>query len=180
MLEQQLRDQMSLVGQRLGRLWLWRRLTWCWIGFAVLTLAWFGLGRPVDYLLGVLVGAAALTATGLSLLVSRYLELPNISLVFLAAVLLVAVRSSLGPALACAGLSFLTYNFFFIPPTWSLTIARQQDVLTLLFFLLMPYFPGNSMAFWLWSAAICLGIGLLHLAGLVQSWGALAGSPGLR
>lgn len=50
----------------------------------------------------------------------------------------------------------------------------------LLFFLLIPYFPGNSMTFWLWSAAICLGIGLLHLAGLVQAWGVLAGSPGLR
>ncbi|MDP3846642.1 MAG: sensor histidine kinase KdpD [Pseudomonas sp.] len=86
---------------------------------------------------------AALAATGLSLAVSRFLELPNISLVFLAAVLLVAVRSSLGPALACAGLSFLAYNFFFIPPTWSLTIARQQDVLTLLFFLLMAALTGN-------------------------------------
>ncbi|MDO9322383.1 MAG: DUF4118 domain-containing protein, partial [Pseudomonas sp.] len=86
---------------------------------------------------------AALAATGLSLAVSRYLELPNISLVFLSAVLLVAVRSSLGPALACAGLSFLAYNFFFIPPTWSLTIARQQDVLTLLFFLLMAALTGN-------------------------------------
>lgn len=42
-----------------------------------------------------------------------------------------------------------------------------------LFFLLMPYFPGNSLAFWLWSAAICLGIGLLHLAGLRQAWSSL-------
>lgn len=40
----------------------------------------------------------------------------------------------------------------------------------LLFFLLLPYFPGNSMTFWLWSAAICLGIGLLHLFGLRQAW----------
>ena len=40
----------------------------------------------------------------------------------------------------------------------------------LLFFLLMPYFPGNSLAFWLWSAGICLGIGLLHLVGLKQAW----------
>lgn len=50
----------------------------------------------------------------------------------------------------------------------------------LLFFVLIPHFPGNSMTFWLWSAAICLGMGLLHLAGLVRGWGALAGSPGLR
>ncbi len=63
MLEQQLRDQMSLVGQRLGRLWLWRRLTWCWIGFAALALAWWGLGRPLGFALGGFVGAAALTAT---------------------------------------------------------------------------------------------------------------------
>ena len=87
--------------------------------------------------------AAALVATGLSLAVSQVLALPNISLVFLAAVLLVAVRSSLGPALACAGLSFLAYNFFFIPPPWSLTVARHEDVLTLLFFLLMAALTGN-------------------------------------
>ena len=43
----------------------------------------------------------------------------------------------------------------------------------LLFFLLIPYFPGNSMSFWLWSAAICLGIGLLHLFGLRQAWPSL-------
>jgi hypothetical protein len=49
----------------------------------------------------------------------------------------------------------------------------------LLFFLLMPYFPGNSMTFWLWSAAICLGIGLLHLAGLLQAWDWLGGSQAL-
>ena len=63
MLEQQLRDQMSLVGQRLGRLWLWRRLAWCWIGFAALALVWWGLGRPFGFALGGIIGAAWLTAT---------------------------------------------------------------------------------------------------------------------
>jgi hypothetical protein len=32
------------------------------------------------------------------------------------------------------------------------------------------YFPGNSAAFWLWSSAICLVIGLVHLVGLWQAW----------
>ena len=63
MLEQQLRDQMSLVGQRLGRLWLWRQLTWCWIGFAALALVWWGVGRPFGFALGGIIGAAWLTAT---------------------------------------------------------------------------------------------------------------------
>ncbi|MDF3136291.1 DUF4118 domain-containing protein, partial [Pseudomonas extremaustralis] len=30
-----------------------------------------------------------------------------------------AVRSSLGPSLVCAALSFLTYDFLFIPPRFS-------------------------------------------------------------
>ncbi|WP_394558423.1 ATP-binding protein [Aquipseudomonas alcaligenes] len=93
-----------------------------------------------DYLLAPLATAvAASTALGLAQLV----QLPNISLVFLAAVLVVAVRSSLGPALLCAGLSFLAYNLLFIEPLLSLKIDRQQDVLTLLFFLLMAGLTGN-------------------------------------
>lgn len=93
-----------------------------------------------DYLLATVATACA---TLISLGLARVLELPNISLVFLAAVLLVAVRSSLGPALACSGLSFLAYNFLFIPPTLTMQIQRQEDVLTLLFFLLMAGLTGN-------------------------------------
>ncbi|WP_160286427.1 sensor histidine kinase [Pseudomonas knackmussii] len=100
-------------------------------------------GHWRDYVL------AALAAAGASALawgVSRLLELPNISLVFLAAVLLVAVRSSLWPALVCAVLSFLAYDFLFIPPHFSFAIQREEDVLTLLFFLLMAALTGNLAA----------------------------------
>lgn len=38
------------------------------------------------------------------------------------------------------------------------------------FVLLKPYFPGNSLSFWLISSAICLGLGLVHLVGLKQRW----------
>lgn len=31
--------------------------------------------------------------------------------------------------------------------------------------------PGRSMAFWLWSSSICMSIGVIHLAGLLQAWG---------
>lgn len=102
-----------------------------------LTLVWF------DYVLALV---ATLLASALAWAVSSVLPLPNISLVFLAAVLLVAVRSSLGPALACAALSFLTYDFLFIPPNFSFSIQREEDVLTLLFFLLMAALTGNLAA----------------------------------
>lgn len=101
------------------------------------SLVWF------DYALAVV---ATVLASALAWAVASALPLPNISLVFLAAVLLVAVRSSLGPALACAALSFLTYDFLFIPPTFSLSIQREEDVLTLLFFLLMAALTGNLAA----------------------------------
>ncbi|WP_434601412.1 sensor histidine kinase KdpD [Pseudomonas sp. Z4-7] len=96
-----------------------------------------------DYALAVV---ATLAASALAWGVSGLLALPNISLVFLMAVLLVAVRSSLGPALACAALSFLAYDFLFIPPNFSLTIQREEDVLTLVFFLLMAALTGNLAA----------------------------------
>jgi two-component system sensor histidine kinase KdpD len=90
--------------------------------------------------------AATVAASALAWAVASVLALPNISLVFLAAVLLVAVRSSLGPSLVCAALSFLAYDFLFIPPTFSLSIQREEDVLTLMFFLLMAALTGNLAA----------------------------------
>ena len=71
------------------------------------------------------------------------------------------MRSSLGPALACAALSFLAYDFLFIPPNFSFSIQREEDVLTLfpksfaffplllltlVFFLLMAALTGNLAA----------------------------------
>ena len=104
---------------------------------SVQSLVWFDYGLAV---------VATVLASALAWAVASVLPLPNISLVFLAAVLLVAVRSSLGPALACAALSFLTYDFLFIPPNFSFSIQREEDVLTLLFFLLMAALTGNLAA----------------------------------
>ena len=101
------------------------------------SLVWF------DYGLALL---ATVLASALAWGVSSVLALPNISMVFLAAVLLVAVRSSLGPALACAAMSFLAYDFLFIPPNFSFSIQREEDVLTLVFFLLMAALTGNLAA----------------------------------
>jgi two-component system sensor histidine kinase KdpD len=96
-----------------------------------------------DYALALV---TTLLASGVAWGVSLVMDLPNISLVFLASVLLVAVRSSLGPALASAGLSFLAYDILFMPPTFSLSIQREEDVLTLVFFLLMAGLTGNLAA----------------------------------
>lgn len=86
---------------------------------------------------------ATAVASLISFALLQLVALPNISLVFLGAVLVVAVRSALGPALLCAALSFFAYDFLFIEPVLSLKIARHQDVLTLLLFLLVATLTGN-------------------------------------
>lgn len=95
---------------------------------------------PLDYALALV---ATLLASVVAWGISQVLALPNISLVFLVAVLLVAVRSGFGPALCCALLSFAAYDLLFISPTFSLVVKDQADVLNLLFFLLMAALTGN-------------------------------------
>ncbi|MGO2012066.1 MAG: hypothetical protein ACTJH9_07055 [Pseudoalteromonas sp.] len=42
------------------------------------------------------------------------------------------------------------------------------------FVVLMPMFPENSIIFWLVSSAICLSIGMLYCVGTYQSWSKLS------
>ena len=62
------------------------------------------------------VGAAVLVG----MVATHYLALPDLSMIFLAAVLGCAVTVGQWPAIAAAFLSFLAYNFFFIPPIYTL------------------------------------------------------------
>ena len=38
------------------------------------------------------------------------------------------------------------------------------------FIVIVPYFPGNSMMFWVVSSSICLAIGIVHLVGITTAW----------
>jgi two-component system sensor histidine kinase KdpD len=74
---------------------------------------------------------------------SHFLKLPNLSMIFLAAVLFCAVTSGTTSAVAAAGLSFLAYNFFFIEPVYTFTIASPHELLALFFFLLVAVLTGG-------------------------------------
>ncbi|WP_397568399.1 hypothetical protein [Schlesneria sp. T3-172] len=71
MLEIQLRQQLSKVALRLGRLWMWRRLTWSWAAFAVLVALWAIAGRP--FVPGSVWFFAALLVATVVWIQSRYL-----------------------------------------------------------------------------------------------------------
>ena len=71
--------------------------------------------------------------------------LGNLSLIFLMAVLLVAIRFGLWPSVYTSLLSFFVYNFF-TEPHYTFLVERQEDVLTVVFFLVVAVIVGNLAA----------------------------------
>lgn len=83
--------------------------------------------------------AALLVAWGLY----TWLALADLSLLFLTAVLACAILASSYAALLSAVVGFLTFNFCFTAPHFSLAVADREQLLTLLFFLLIAVVVGK-------------------------------------
>lgn len=71
------------------------------------------------------------------------LPAPNLLLVFLTGVLIVATRTALFPALATAIISFLAYNFFFTEPRFSFSIRDSGEISSVFFFLVIAIIGGS-------------------------------------
>ena len=56
-------------------------------------------------------------------------------MVFLMAVLFSAISYGMWPAIFASALSFLAYNFFFIEPLYTFTVAQPHELLALVIFL---------------------------------------------
>jgi two-component system sensor histidine kinase KdpD len=74
------------------------------------------------------------------------LELANASMLYLAAVLLVAVYLGRGPAIFTAFSAFLTFNFFFTEPRLTFSVADPDEILALILFLLVAIVTGQLAA----------------------------------
>ncbi len=85
-------------------------------------------------------------ATAAAYIVWHLLPLPNISLVFVVAVLLAATLCGLGPSIYASFLSFLLYNFLFTEPIYTFTVFRQEELFTIIFFLFVAIVVGNLAA----------------------------------
>ena len=97
--------------------------------------------RP--YAIALVVIAAAL---GLGELIRPYFGVENVDLVFLTAVIGIAVRYGLWPSLFASLLSSLCYNFFFLPPLYTFTIADPTNVAALFFFTVVAVIVSNVAA----------------------------------
>ena len=70
----------------------------------------------------------------------------NTNLVFLTAVVGAAITTGLYPSLAAVLLSTLCYNFFFLPPLYTFTIADPNNVAALFFFTIVAVVVSNLTA----------------------------------
>ena len=89
---------------------------------------------------------AVAVAIAVAIVADRFLPLANLSLIFLMAVLFAAIRFGLWPSVYTSLLSFVAYNFFFTEPHHTFTVARREDVLTMIFFLVVAVIVGNLAA----------------------------------
>ncbi len=101
---------------------------------------------PTDvwpYLAGL---AATALALGLSEVVQRFFAVQTVELVFLTAIVVVAVRFGLYPSLAAVVMGSLCYNFFFLPPIYTFTIADPSNIAALFFFTVVAVLVSNLAA----------------------------------
>lgn len=89
--------------------------------------------------------ATAIIVLGFALafLADHYLSVANLALIFLTAVLTVAVRTRMSVAVYTAVVCFLGYNFFFTRPRHTLAIADADDVLAVVLFLVVALISGR-------------------------------------
>ncbi|MCJ2018745.1 sensor histidine kinase KdpD [Methylobacterium sp. E-065] len=90
--------------------------------------------------------AAIAAGLGAAILAQPYAGIENADLFLLTAVVAVAVRWGLGPALAAVVAASLSYNFFFLPPVYTLTIADPTNVAAFLLFTLVAVLVSNLAA----------------------------------
>jgi len=88
---------------------------------------------PRPYLMAL---AFVVIGLGAAELIQPIFGIENVDLVFLTAVVSVAVRFGLWPSLLASVAASLCYNFFFLPPVYTFTITDPTNVAAFFFFML--------------------------------------------
>jgi two-component system sensor histidine kinase KdpD len=99
--------------------------------------------RPQPYVLALLSVGAGL---GIGEAIQPWLGIENVDLVFLTMIVAIAVRYGLYPSLFASALASLCYNFFFLPPIYTFTIADPTNVAAFLLFIVVAVIVSNVAA----------------------------------
>ena len=85
-------------------------------------------------------------AVGVSELLWPWIGVQNTDLVFLTAVVVIAVRFGLWPSLLASVASALCYNFFFTEPYYTFSVADPRNVVAIVFFTIVAIVVSNVAA----------------------------------
>jgi two-component system sensor histidine kinase KdpD len=85
-------------------------------------------------------------ATGFGELIGNWIGVGNVDLIFLTAIVAVAVRLGLLPSLLASLASAVAYNFFFLPPIYTFTIADPANVVAFGLFTLVAIIVSGVAA----------------------------------
>lgn len=102
--------------------------------------------KELDWPQYAIAAAAVAVALVVGLLIQPSLGFESVDLVFLAAIVGVAVWLGLWPSVLASILASLAYNFFFIPPVHTFTIADPRNVWAFVFFAAMGIAISNVAA----------------------------------
>ena len=102
--------------------------------------------RPFDAIPYVAAIIAVAVALGIDELIKPIVGIENVDLVFMTAIVAVAVRYGLLPSLFASVVASLCYNFFFLPPIYTFTITDPTNVAAFLIFIVMAVLVSNVAA----------------------------------
>jgi two-component system sensor histidine kinase KdpD len=85
-------------------------------------------------------------ATGLGVLLRPWIGVENIDLIYLTAIVGIAVALGLWPSLFASLAASLLYNLLFLPPLYTFTIADPTNVAAFFFFIVMAVIVSNLAA----------------------------------
>jgi two-component system sensor histidine kinase KdpD len=97
----------------------------------------------IPYLVATLAVAIAL---GIDELIKPIVGVENVDLVFMTAIVALAVRYGLLPSLFASVIASLCYNFFFLPPIYTFTITDPTNVAAFVIFIVMAVLVSNVAA----------------------------------
>jgi two-component system, OmpR family, sensor histidine kinase KdpD len=95
---------------------------------------------PLPYLVAL---AAVAGALGVGLLLQPLFGIENVDLIFLTAIVGIAVRYGLWPSLAASVVASLCYNFFFMAPLYTFTITDPTNVAAFVLFAVLGIVVSN-------------------------------------
>jgi len=99
--------------------------------------------KPSIFWLGFAAAIAAVAVTiGVGVVIERWLNIPNMAVIFLLPVMICAIWLGLPSAIAAAVLSFFACDYFFVEPRFLFTVTEPQEFLELLVSLVVAIVTG--------------------------------------